>query len=136
MDILKNLSGVMTSETTVKFLLDKAQKNPGLLSKILGKPPEQVQKAIQQGQKILPDILKNVKDAKSGGAYLRNIGVDKSFIGKQYNKYSPYLSKIPGMDQNLANPIIDAISGQLPDSEQNEKTRKSNKIDKSRYPKI
>lgn len=89
----------------------------------------------------MPNIFKSVKDAKSGGAFLNNLGVDKSFIGQQYQKYAPYLSKIPGMNSTVADPLINAITGEMdnnsmPQINETKPLKSFKKLDKNKYPKL
>lgn len=105
----------------------------------MGRNPQQIQSAIGKAQKLLPNILKNVKDAKSGGKFLSSLGVDDSFIGKQYAKFSPYLSKLPGMNAATASPIIGEITEGMRESTQGDTISSQvgyKKFDKGRYPKI
>lgn len=93
-----------------------------------------------QGQKMLPEILKNVNSAESGAKVLDSMGIDKSVLDEAYNKYSPYISKIPGMNATRAKPLIDMIKGAMRGSGQKQAapTSQQNKplFDSKKYPKI
>lgn len=65
------------------------------------------------------------------------MGIDKSVLDKGFNKYSSYLSKIPGMNSTMAKPIIDMIKGSMNgDSQPQPKQKQRISFDKNRYPKI
>lgn len=88
---------------------------------------------------MLPDILKNVNSAESGARVLDSMGVDKSFINDAYNKYSKYLTKIPGMNATNAKSILNAVTGAMRGgSHQAQAPTKTNGVsfDRSKYPKV
>lgn len=105
----------------------------------MGKNPQQVQSALQQGNKLLPNAFKQIKDIKSGSKFLEGLGIDKSFIDQQFAKYSPYLSKI-GMDANVAAPIVEGIKNEMKDNKSSTEPTPTKgtfkKFDPNRYPKI
>lgn len=95
--------------------------------------------ALQQGQKMLPNILKNVNSAESGGKFLDGMGIDKSIIDEAYNKYSPYLSKIPGMNASKAKPLADMIKGAMRGGANRTQAQAGSNtplFEKSKYPKV
>lgn len=88
---------------------------------------------------MLPDILKNVNSAESGAMVLDSMGIDKSILDEAYNKYSPYISKIPGMNATRAKPIIDLIKGAMRGgSRPKQAPTQSNGIsfDRTKYPRV
>lgn len=96
---------------------------------------------------MLPQILKQVTDVKSGAKFLSGLGVDKSFIGNQFSKYSPFLSRIPGMSDEKASSMVNDLTSLMPEASRQSlqsaqgpgaRPVASNyaPIDRSRYPKI
>jgi len=89
---------------------------------------------------MLPDILKNVNSAESGARVLDNMGIDKSVIDEAYNKYAPYISKIPGMNATRAKPLLDMIKGAMRGGSRQMQTptAQSNTplFDRKKYPKL
>lgn len=66
------------------------------------------------------------------------MGMDKSFIRQQFDKYSGYISKIPGMDVNTGRSMVDALTGAMPDSQpsQQPSAKKAPRFDSKKYPKL
>lgn len=94
---------------------------------------------------MLPDILNNVNSAESGAKLLDNMGVDKAFLDEAYNKYSSYLTKIPGMNAVNAKSLLDRIKGAMRGGSKSvqstqpaQTSARSNdiKFDRKKYPKL
>lgn len=88
---------------------------------------------------MLPDILKNANTPEGGARILDNMGVDKAFINDAYNKYSGYLTKIPGMNATNAKSILNAVTGAMRGGSRPAQapTQTSGvSFDKSKYPRV
>lgn len=120
-------------------VLNLAQSKASTIAKVTGRSESQVKAALAQGQKMLPDILKNVNSAESGARVLDSMGIDKSVLDEAYNKYSPYISKIPGMSATRAKPLLDMIKGAMRGgsrSTQAPAQTNTATFDKSKYPRV
>lgn len=124
--------------SVIDMVLDWAMKKPDGIAKITGRSPEQIKSAIKQGKTILPDILKNANNPESGAKILQNMGINKSFMNEQFNKYSKYASKIPGMDETKAKTMFNALTSVMGENKASpetskEKTNKSS-AERKKYP--
>lgn len=120
-------------------MLKLAQNKAEVIAKVTNRPVNQVKAAIAQGEKMAPNIFKNINDAESGGRFLENMGIDKSVLDEGFNKYSSYLSKIPGLNANTAKPLINMIKGAMRNNSRPAQAPiKSSGVsfDKSKYPRV
>lgn len=94
---------------------------------------------MQWGKQIVPQAFKNIKDVKSGGSFLNNLGIDKNFVGQSFNKYSEHLSKI-GLNKDIAAPLVNGLTAQMETPTTQQPTRppitSDTKLDRSKYHKI
>lgn len=120
-------------------VLNLAQSKTATIAKVTGRPESQVKAALAQGQKMLPDICKNANTPEGGARILDDMGIDKSFINDAYNKYSQYLSKIPGMNAVNAKSMLNAVTGAMRGGSRPAQAQtqiSSVSFDKSKYPRV
>lgn len=91
--------------------------------------------AVEKGKQILPQAFKSITDLKSGGKFLKNIGVEKSFVGQQFNNLSEHLPKI-GLDKQSASPLVNGLANAMGESPQTQTPKTSTRININKYPKI
>lgn len=90
---------------------------------------------------MLPEILKNATTPQGGARILDSMGVDKEFIDENFNKYSKYLTKIPGMNASNARGLLDRIKGAMRGGSTGRTTDSTQSVqrplfDQRKYPKI
>lgn len=106
------------------------------IAKIIGKNPQEVKGAINQAQKILPEIL----NSKDGGiSTLKRMGVDKRFMEDMYRKYGKFASKIPGFNTGSIGNTLNAIEKAMDKPNSNSAQpipKKSTGFNVSKYPKV
>lgn len=128
------------------WLMNLAMSKSDKIAKITGRSPSQVKAALQQGQKLIPEIVKTATTPQSGAKILENMGVDKSFIHDTFNKYSKYAALVPGLNESSAKSMLGMLTGAMT----NKKTSNANEshgsdapsndsrpiFDKSKYPSV
>jgi len=62
------------------------------IAKVTGKSEAEINAAIEQGKKYLPQ-LKNSSDG--GVGLIKSLGIDRAFIDDMYNKYGHYADRVP-----------------------------------------
>lgn len=70
---------------------------------------------------------------------LDGMGVDKSFIDNAFNKYSGYLSKVPGLSAANAKAMLNSITGAMQGGGSPNRATKQTAtpgFDKSKYPRV
>lgn len=90
---------------------------------------------------MLPQILNSATSPEGGAKILDSMGVDKSFMDDAFNRYSKYITKIPGMNAANARQLLDKVKGAMRGpSNTNSATEISAPskplFDRAKYPKI
>lgn len=107
----------MAMNTIINTAINSAIDNPEKISKALKstsmralhKSPDQVRSALIEAKKLMPMIQQTATNAKGGASILKNLNIDKGFLDKVYEVASPYVGKIPGINQGMAKNIIDSL---------------------------
>ena len=123
--------------SVLDIAMNLAAKNPDKLANFLGKSPRDVQNAISQAQKLLPEITRN-PTAEGGAALLDRLGVDKGFLGDVFDRYGGFGSKVglgKGAIKNAINGLTKAMDKGRP-APASSANRKTAGFDVKRYPRV
>jgi len=114
------------------MIVSLAKRQAGTIAKVVGRPEQDVRDALQQGSKLLPELM----GSKDGGVdVLRRMGVSKDFLDDMYKRYGKFAGKIPGMSRNTFDSTYKALSGSLAGERPASRTqKKQTSFDKKKYP--
>lgn len=108
------------------------------LARFLGKSPADVKRAMEQGKKLLPEILNN-PNAEGGAKVLSDLGVDKSFVNDIFKRYGSFGSKVglsKGSIESAINNLGRAMDNRNHGAPKSPTQKKPKGFDSSRYPSL
>lgn len=115
----------------LEMVMGLASSQSNKIAQVLGRSPQEVKKALEQGKKLLPDII-NSKDG--GVSILKDMGVNKRFIDEMYNRYGGLASKV-GLDKNVVQNTIKALEKSMNESP-TAAPKKAAGFNSKKYPKV
>ena len=110
-----------------------AKSKAGILARMTGKSETEIKQAIEQGSKILPEILKS----KDGGVdAFRKMGIPRSFMDEMYTKYGRFADKIPGLSRSNVEGAYRSLYGAIGEAPTGKRAGKPKGFDGTKYPRV
>ena len=85
------------------IVLSLAKTKAAAIGKVVGKSPKEVRSAIEQGQRMMPELK------EKGVGALKDLGISSEFLDDIYNKYGAYADRLPGFSKR----DLDSLRSQL-----------------------
>jgi hypothetical protein len=104
------------------------------LARFLGKSPAQVKAAMEEGKKLLPEIMAN-PTAEGGAQILNRIGVDKKFLEGALTKYGKFGSTVGLSGSTIRNAVAN-LSNALDRKKQKALPPGKSSFNRAKYTKV